>query len=148
MNPPRDGKALLVLDLDHTLLDFTTRVSQTKHVSSLLMILQFVEAGTSSEYSLNLFCHENKQTRHRILAFVACQDDTSLFCLLFSRGHGSCAPCCSRPGPHAPRLVLDFAHTPLCRFEKNGFGSFLGGGGRYLIASLSLLTFAAGNDQP
>lgn len=25
MNPPRDGKSLLVLDLDHTLLDFTTR---------------------------------------------------------------------------------------------------------------------------
>eukprot|EP00752_Nemacystus_decipiens_P002670 g2498.t1 len=25
MNPPREGKALLVLDLDHTLLDFTTR---------------------------------------------------------------------------------------------------------------------------
>ncbi|CAN0486261.1 unnamed protein product, partial [Laminaria digitata] len=27
INLPRDGKSLLVLDLDHTLLDFTTRVS-------------------------------------------------------------------------------------------------------------------------
>ena len=27
MNPPRDGKALLVLDLDHTLVDFSSRVS-------------------------------------------------------------------------------------------------------------------------
>lgn len=28
MNPPREGKALLVLDLDHTLLDFSSRVRE------------------------------------------------------------------------------------------------------------------------
>lgn len=35
MNPPREGKALLVLDLDHTLLDFTTRVRLTMFIVGL-----------------------------------------------------------------------------------------------------------------
>ncbi|CAN0017587.1 unnamed protein product, partial [Choristocarpus tenellus] len=30
INPPRDGKSLLVLDLDHTLLDFSARIERMK----------------------------------------------------------------------------------------------------------------------